>query len=381
MAEFKLYGDIMPKSVWDKIDEEWLGFPLGVSFEDVQKFLADNSSDSEHTIRINSAGGFLSEAFFIYDALKNSGKVIHTVNDGACNSAAVIPLLAGVTRKGYQHGECFLHKPIIDSDYFFFKDYLNAADLQKLATELQSEGKRMIDLYVEVTGQSAEVWNALMDAETKVLSNQALTLGLYTEVISQPIPEVADYVMNLWKNTKPIKNRSNMNATIEALNKRVDDLMNKVKNFIKPEVKNYEHKDADGVVLFTTTEKEDDSIAVGDAATPDGTFTLTDGRMVTVADGKVTDVKEAEEEEDLTEEVTNLRAENQELKDQIAELTTKLEGVQNVAAESTKLISDMRALYSNYVPKDRGNAGGHGAGNSYLDGELERLKEKAKNKK
>ena len=104
----------------------------------------------------------------------------------------------------------------------------------------------------------------------------------------------------------------------------------------------------DGEVLFTT-EEESDTLEVGMSASPDGTFTIADGRTVTIADGVITEILDAgASAEEGTEnnsgeegaELENLRAEN-------AELRTNL---QNAA----DIIRDLRSqIKSNYLPGRR----------------------------
>ena len=75
--------------------------------------------------------------------------------------------------------------------------------------------------------------------------------------------------------------------------------------------------------LFTT-EKEDDSIAVGDAASPDGTFELPDGRTVVIADGVITEINEPESTN--SEEVETLQ-------NTVSQLTDALKEANNMITE------------------------------------------------
>ena len=69
-------------------------------------------------------------------------------------------------------------------------------------------------------------------------------------------------------------------------------------------------------VLFST-EAEDDTLEVGMSAQPDGTFELPDGRTITIAEGVITEIKEAESQTE--EEVANLIATNAKLSESLNE--------------------------------------------------------------
>ena len=128
-------------------------------------------------------------------------------------------------------------------------------------------------------------------------------------------------------------------------------------------VTNYEFTDPDGNVLFETEEETDTLVEGETKASPDGVFTIADGRTVTIEGGVVTKVEDAQAGdggeggeggegddtnldgatvEELQQEVTNLRAENASLKEK---LTT-----------SAELIKELRSnVKSNYQVPVRQN--------------------------
>ena len=135
---------------------------------------------------------------------------------------------------------------------------------------------------------------------------------------------------------------------VSEIKKSATNFLNSIQKLLGKGTFNYEFVDENGEVLFTT-EEESDTLEVGMAASPDGTFTIADGRTVTIADGVITEIQEAETsaEEGAEnnsgeegEELQNLRAEN-------AELRTNL---QNAA----EIIRDLRSqIKSNYLPGRR----------------------------
>ena len=100
--------------------------------------------------------------------------------------------------------------------------------------------------------------------------------------------------------------------------KKLEEVMAMAQNFLTKaknalgKALNFDHTDADGNLLFST-DAEDETLEVGMAASPDGTFELPDG------------------------ELENLRAENENLRQQLE--------------EAANVITEMQAqLSSNYKP-------------------------------
>lgn len=122
--------------------------------------------------------------------------------------------------------------------------------------------------------------------------------------------------------------------TVQELLNQAKELGKKITNLLdgSPEPTNYEFKDADGVVLFTT-EKEDDSIAVGDPASPDGTYELPDERTVVITGGVVESISDPQP--DATE-VENLQTENASLKEELTNANTLITELSNHISSNFK---------------------------------------------
>ena len=162
------------------------------------------------------------------------------------------------------------------------------------------------------------------------------------------ISKINDYNTNLKKdlfiNTK--KEKMNKEEVLKATN----DLLAKVKNLLTGGAVNFDFTDAEGKVLFST-EAEDDTLEIGMSAQPDGTFELPDGRTITIAEGVITEIKEAESQ---TEEVANLIAAN-------AKLSESLN-------EAVAIINELKKnVESNYKPSVRQVNRKSPAANSYDD--------------
>lgn len=284
------------------------------SLETFNRILEENPDEKDFRFNIHCDGGSVPEGLAIYDAIRTSGKNIYCNIEGGCHSMAICILLAAPKENRSANPNC---RALIHKVSTMVWDSANADDLRKLADDIEREQNAIIDIYANRTGTEREVLENLMKEEKMRTAQELLDYGF--------ISKINNYNTNQKK--KP------MNKT-EILNKATNYLA-KIKNLLDGTLMNYDFKDADGNVLFST-EKEDDSIAVGDAATPDGTFTLTDGRTVIIAKGKITEIQEkaAEGEENSNEAVETLAAENATLRSALAEAQNLINELKN-SVEST----------------------------------------------
>lgn len=306
----------------------WDGTEGVFSLEFVQKLLADNPDETDFKFDIHCPGGEVAEGLAIYDCLRTSGKNIHMNIEGDCHSMAVTLLLAAPAKNRTANPNCsaLIHK-VYGCAYAGTAD-----DLEKAAEETRTLQNKILNIYAERTNKSLEELQEIMNEEKIRTAEELLEWGFISRINS--------YNTNF-------KTNSNM-AKAKNLKQAATDLLSRINAFLNQEEQatNFEHTDEDGTVLFTT-ESEDDTLEVGMAASPDGTFTLPDGRTVTIADGAISEIKEPEAEEEdetnLSEEVERLEAEN-------AQLRSMLE-------EATNLIEDFKKeTRSNFQPKGRTNS-------------------------
>jgi len=131
-------------------------------------------------------------------------------------------------------------------------------------------------------------------------------------------------------------------------------------------LKSMELTDTSGNKL--TVEKESGDPAVGDKASPDGSFTLENGKTIVVSGGVVTEIKEATPPED---KLAAANAEIDALKKKCAELEAKATAADAAKAEAetartsfaakeaeaVALVTELRALKNEWKPENRGNGG------------------------
>ena len=126
----------------------------------------------------------------------------------------------------------------------------------------------------------------------------------------------------------------NVNAFLTKIGKKFSDNVN------------YEFVGEDNVILFTT-EKEDDTLAVGDVASPDGTFKLVSETSeypadteIVIAEGAITAITEPVQEDEI-------EVENKALKQELKDIKVNLK-------EALNLITSMKAeIETNFVPQGR----------------------------
>jgi ATP-dependent Clp protease protease subunit len=339
-AVLKIYGDIgeqMPDSIFGEVAEM-------ISAKSVSEFLDANTEATEITVRINSRGGDVQEGWAIHDLLVNSGKKITTIGEGKIYSIATILLLAGSDRLVMKNADGLIHNPFIPP--YTLADQYESDDLEKIAESLRQEEEKILTFYSERTGTAIDILARYMKEETKLSAEDMLQLGFATKII-EPVKAYA-YI-------KP-KNNYVMDekAFFEKLGSALDGAVLKMKNFSRINPTNQTLTDADGNEF--SLEKETGEPAVGDAATPDGTYAMTDGKVIVVAGGVVTEVKEAEGENEL-----------EAAKKRIAELESQVEafGVEKDAlikteasfhkaeAEAKALIDELSNLKNSWKPVTR----------------------------
>lgn len=344
MAKLFINKDIVADS------EKYLNWCLtgddGMSFSDIQYFMDwMDPNDGKIEVEIHSCGGDCVEGYAIYDALRASGKEISCKVVGKCASMATVVLLAAPLerRTMYEHAQMLIHSP-------YYPDGIGGAltseKLQSLAAELTKEKDKMVNLYVERTGQTAEALEAQMATDAWFDVNKAIELGF----ISSVVPAIS------------AKAKININPKTEKMNKEkkvtvASSLMDRLLK--RCGYARIEDVPAVGLVLTTSTgdelnvEREEGEIQVGDPASPDGEHVLEDGRTVVVIDGVITEIREAEDGGDTAA----LEARIAELEQQVSELTSQAK-----TAEENEIISfvakaggleKLKKAASSYVPAGR----------------------------
>lgn len=357
----KIYSAIMPEE--DRVFLQYMGID-GVSFNSIDDFIASIPEDDDVIdMRLNSPGGVVSEGWGIVDKLRMTGKKITATIEGQASSMASIILLAASERKAYKHATLLIH------DAYYPEYTLSGAyhkeDLEKLAQQLDEDNQRALDFMVERTGADRETLEAIMKEDKPMDMERAKELGFIHEIL-EPVSASAKG----WKrpamtntNSTDMDNKKTLASAFKAF---AEAIGLSVKMEADPVPVGYVLTSQDGTEI-NIDKPEGEDPAVGDAATPDGEHLMPDGTTIVIADGAITEIRDAdgEQEEKLDENNDNHEAELAAKDAEIASLQariTELEAGQ-MTAEQTEIVNKVmkaggkawldKSLKSNYKPEQR----------------------------
>lgn len=263
-----------------------------VNFNDIAAQIAEMpANDNEINLFINSHGGECFEAFKIYDALRETGKIISAHVVGECSSAATLLLLAAAKdrRTANPNATILIHNP-------YCYTVGDAGELQKTADDLQAITDRFINIYVERTGTDAETLTAIMNDNKPIDAQRALLLGFINTIKT------------------PLSNKNRMKEKIKSAFLALGLALGVMALSVET---------ADGVTL--EFEREDGDPETGDKVNaPDGNYLMPSGETYVIKGGVLVEIipePEPEPEPDNNaDRVAELEQENADLRAEIAEL-------------------------------------------------------------
>lgn len=291
----KIYNTIMPEE--DRVFMQFMGLD-GVSFESIDEFIASIPEDDDTIdMRINSPGGVVTEGWAIIDKLRATGKTIKATIEGEASSMAAIILLAASERKGHKHARLLIHDA-------YFPEYTLAGayhkeDLEKLAKQLDDDNRMALDFMVERTGADRETLEAIMKEDTPMDMEKAKELGFIHEII-EPASAARGWKhpeMTAKTNTHNMGNKKTIASAFKAFAEALGLSVKMEEEDQAPAAVGYILTTQDGTEL-NIEKPEGEDPAVGDKATPDGEHLMPDGTTIVVADGVITEIRDAEPEGD-----------------------------------------------------------------------------------
>ncbi|MGB1319051.1 MAG: hypothetical protein ACPG5W_12615, partial [Flavobacteriales bacterium] len=259
------------------------------------------------------------------------------------------------------------HPVWIDPSGLPFK--MEADDLIDFGNEIKKEETKLIDIYCSVIGEdNRNEVTELMKASTSLTSEQCVRLGFINEVLDGNSTttknkskaysysnEMESLLMN-----KYVKNQT---MTKNEFKSGLDSILESIKNLLPSDPKNATAELKEGGAVYYDGELAEGTMLYTDEAmqtpAPDGEHELADGKVVTVAEGSVTGIKDAEPAEPENKEVEALNTKIEEL-----ETTNKqlLESQKKNAETLTKLNETVSGLVpvleamKNFVPGDGGES-------------------------
>ena len=332
MVEIRLHTVIDKEEI-----NRWYAFwgenDVVFSLDSWQRILDANPDEKDFKFNIHCDGGAVDEGLAIYDALRTSGKNIYMNIEGGCHSMAVVMLLAAPLENRTANPNC---RALIHKVWQFICGGYTSDELDALSEAGRQAENSILDIYADRTKLDKEQLRAIMDEQKERTADELLEWGFISKINSY---------------TNNSKTKRNMSKA-KAKNLGAASIVNRIGSLLK--LKNYDFTDAEGTLLFTTT-SETDELEVGMEATPDGTFTLEDGRVVTIEGGVITKIDEQEPEggeggegdnqkknEETEKTAEELQAEIDDLKKQIEEKDQKIADLEKQVEDLTKENDDLK---------------------------------------
>lgn len=165
-ATINIYGDITSWA-WEELGE--------VSAVNLSKQLDALGDVNEINVYINSYGGEVAEGLAIYNALKRHKAKVTTFCDGfACSIASVI-FMAGDERVMSESSLLMIHNAWTWASG-------NAEELRKQADDLEKITQASVEAYKAHSSLTEKEIKKLMDNETWILPEEALSYGFATKI-------------------------------------------------------------------------------------------------------------------------------------------------------------------------------------------------------
>ncbi len=272
-------------------------------------------------VLIDSIGGDLDEGISIYNYLKSLDKMVITESINNCASAATVVFMAGSKR--IAGCPTMIHNPFTNASG-------TGDELKKIASFVKSKETEMENLYAQYANIGKDVLSDLMDKETYISPSQAVSIGLATEAKQIALARINS---NINKNEVKMSEKKGLGAVIREY------FGVKAKN--EPTVYSMELATADGGTL--TIDREDGIPQVGDKASPNGSHTMPDGKIIIVENDTIIDIIDPDmsAEGGATEEVVDT------METLIEELQTEVEVLKEELVEAkakAKTNDDLRIL-------------------------------------
>lgn len=141
----------------------------GITAKGVAAQIEEAGNISAINLRINSPGGDVFEAVTIKNFLASKEIPVNVFIDGEAASAATILMLAGDTITMGEGSTLFIHNAWTSTSG-------NAAELRKMADDLEKVSGEMRKLYATRTGLPEDQIQAIMDKETYLTADEAVAM-------------------------------------------------------------------------------------------------------------------------------------------------------------------------------------------------------------
>lgn len=287
------------------------------------------------TVEINSGGGSVPEGWGIYDRLKELPIEVFTHVIGQASSMGTVIALAAkkANRSMSANADYGIHFPYWQPEA---PVAFEAQELINMGEELMQDQKKILELYIEETGQSKRVLEPLMENSKTMTAKEAKQLGFVSNITSEFVSLQRYKIAAFMEKTKPETKTiimefsapqvSWIESQFKALNEKLNKVFTPVFKAQKLELEN-----GSQIFIDADTDEITGKGAFADeqkSALTDGEYVAKDGRTIKVAAGLVAEV--------VAKKVDN--AELDTLKAKVATLEAELqtERTKATTAEATK---------------------------------------------
>lgn len=160
VAEIHIDGEIVSEKLWDS----------DVSATDFRDSLKELGPVKTINMSINSPGGSVFDGIAIYNMLKKNPATVNVTVEGLAASIASVIAMAGDTLTMDTGSMLMIHNP-------FTMAVGNASELREMADTLDQIRESSVDIYHEKTGIDKEAIKSVMDNETWLTADEAITAG------------------------------------------------------------------------------------------------------------------------------------------------------------------------------------------------------------
>lgn len=350
---------------------DWNTFEfLSDSYTDVYNQLQAQKPFTRLRVEIDSEGGYVSTGRAIRMLLSSQHVPIKTVAYSQCMSMATEIFAIGQEREMVKGCDFMIHKP-------YGGAIGNEDDIAAYLESLRNATAEMVDIYVAVTGKSEAEVRGWLVRDKSMTAEQAVENGFATKVIyefpfNQPDKTQAHTKREPIMAFNPPKTMATnpLQALSESLTSMKNDILSALSQLKKTNKALALTTDDGKAVTVQTSENAPatgDEILVEGEKPEDGDLVLSDNQIITVADGKITEIKAPEEKKEeeaaavsaeALAELTALRTENAQLKAQLqaekaAIVAQKAEFEGKFTALSDQLDQVGKSIHSNYNPESR----------------------------
>ena len=349
---YNLVGNSDGKTLNLSINDDIGDFFAGTTADDFSRVLNDKEITNIN-IDINTNGGIVHEGISIFNQLKNHPAIVTTNVTGQAASIGTVIFAAGDERTMDIGSSLFFHPIRMSMGGTFLED-----ELRELADAIPKLESGVIDIIHSASTTTREEISNIMGKETRVTDQEALDMGLATEISSSIATNLKEYNKTEAVNYKKDKEKIQqvLNNTSKILNNNKPDKGKNVmeKNEFEKRLAEFESK------LTTQTDEMQNLRTDFDKAT---NMVNTYKEQVINLESDIVKMNEKTVRSEFTNYVDSLVVQCKVTPDEKEEIVTNLEYRNKDSIEmlnSYKELLNSRkpkfSLQSNFANKDKGGA-------------------------